>query len=529
MPTSIVFAMMNSRRKFIKNTSVSTLGIGLLPSLGSMNHLFNRPAAAGLPRSSPESQGVLSKGIRQFVAAASASGLGWHSFMLLRHGYVIAEAWWKPFDSSYTHTLYSLSKSFTSTAIGLLVKEGKLNIEDKVISFFPADLPAATDNNLQQMKVKHLLTMNTGHAEDTMPKFRASANEWTKTFLAQAVAFEPGTHFLYNTGATYMLGAIVYKITGQTLEQYLAPRLFQPLEIKGYDWEKSPQGLNTAGYGLRVKTEDIAKFGQLYLQKGQWNGKEILPEKWVAEASSYQTKSQEGNGDWSQGYGYQFWRCKPGFYRGDGAFGQFCMVMPEQDAVLAITSESWDMQKSMTTVWENLLPAIQSGTLPENKEDLSALKTDLKTLSLPVVKGSISAASASKYHGKKFILESNDFSATGLSFSFSDKACTLVVNTAQKNSTLQFGWESWLTNKDNGIYVFKVPGRIHMPSKMAGTATWVNENTLQLNARFVEAMHGDTITCIFNDDKLAVSLLNSVSEHSKTDLEKRLPLIGKMA
>ncbi len=317
--------MKNSRRSFIKTTGISTLGIGFLPAMESVNNWFAAPGAAALPRSAPELQGVLSNGIRQFIAAANASGIGWHSFMLLRHGHVIAEAWWKPFEASYTHTLYSLSKSFTSTAIGLLVKEGKLTIEDKVNSFFPADLPPSPDNNLQQMKVKHLLTMNTGHAEDTMPKLRASAIEWTKTFLAQPVAFEPGTHFLYNTGATYMLGAIVYKITGQTLEAYLAPRLFQPLGIKGWDWEKSPQGLNTAGYGLRVKTEDIAKFGQLYLQKGQWNGKEILPQSWVQEATSYQTKSQEGNGDWSQGYGYQFWRCKPGFYRGDGAFGQFAL------------------------------------------------------------------------------------------------------------------------------------------------------------------------------------------------------------
>ena len=349
-----------------------------------------------------------------------------------------------------------------------------------------------------------------------------------KTFLAQPVAFEPGTHFLYNTGATYMLGAIVYKITGQTLEAYLAPRLFQPLDITGYDWEKSPQGLNTAGYGLRVKTEDIAKFGQMYLQKGKWNGKEILTENWVNEATSYQTKSQEGNGDWSQGYGYQFWRCKPGFYRGDGAFGQFCIVMPEQDAVLAVTSESWDMQKSMTTVWENLLPAIQAGALPENNTELNALKTALKNLALPVVKGSLSSSLTSKYQDKKFMLQSNDFGATWLSFAFTKQACTLTISTSKNTVSLQFGWEEWLTNKENAVYIFPVSGRIHMPSKMAGTATWINENTLQLNARFVDAMHGDTITCSFTDNQLTVSFLNSVAEHSKTDLEKRKPLTGSM-
>ncbi|MEO5594245.1 MAG: serine hydrolase [Chitinophagaceae bacterium] len=518
--------MTNSRRNFIKTTGISTLGISLLPALGPAANFFDSSNLLNLPRSSPESQGVSSKVIRQFVEAANASGIGWHSFMFMRHGNVIAEGWWKPFEPAFRHTLYSLSKSFTSTAIGLLVKDGKLDIEDKVISFFPGETPSVPDENLKQMKIKHLLTMNTGHGEDTMPKLRASTNTWTKTFLAQPVQFEPGTHFLYNTGATYMLGAIVHKLTGETLATFLTPRLFEPLDIKGYDWETSPQGLNTAGYGLRVKTEDIAKFGQLYLQKGKWNGKEILTESWVNEATSYQTKSQEGNGDWAQGYGYQFWRCKPGFYRGDGAYGQFCIVMPQHDAVLAVTSESWDMQKSMTTAWENLLPAIQTAVLAEDKTEWAALKKDLSSLVLPVPKGSVTSTLSSKYDGKKIRLDSNDFAATEIQFDFSKDGCRMTTTTAKAITTMKFGWENWFLNKDSVLYTFPVAGRIHVPSKMAGTATWINDNTLQLNARFVEAMHGDKIICSFDGAKISVTFLNSVSENSKTDMEKRMKLTG---
>ena len=341
-------AVKTNRRKFIKTSGTSALGISFLPVINQVNALFGKGTnfSAALPRATPESQGISSKGISDFIAAANASGYSWHSFMLLRHGNVVAEGWWKPFEPEFKHSLYSLSKSFTSTAIGLLVKEGKLNIDTPVLSFFPDDAPATPDENLKQMKIKHLLTMNTGHEEDSLPKMRGSDKVWVRTFLEQPVKFEPGSHFLYDTGATYMLGAIVYKVTGETLEKYLTPRLFQPLDIKGYDWETSPQGLNTAGYGLRVKTEDIAKFGQLYLQKGKWNNQEILPETWVNTATSYQTKSQEGNADWSQGYGYLFWRCKPGFYRGDGAYGQYCIVMPDQDAVMVVTGESPDMQNS---------------------------------------------------------------------------------------------------------------------------------------------------------------------------------------
>jgi hypothetical protein len=517
---------MNSRRHFIKTTGYSALGIGLLPAWVPVNNLFDTGYAAGLPRSSPEAQGVSSEGIRKFIAAANASGVGWHSFMLLRHGHVVAEGWWKPFEASFTHTLYSLSKSFTSTAIGLLVKDGKLNIDATVGSFFPDEVPASPGEHFSQMKVRHLLSMNTGHAEDTMPKLRASNDNWTKTFLSQPVAFEPGTHFLYNTGATYMLGAIVHKITGQTLAAFLQPRLFQPLDINGYDWETSPQGLNTAGYGLRIKTEDIAKFGQLYLQQGRWNGKEILTADWVKAATSYQTKSQEGNGDWSQGYGYQFWRCKPGFYRGDGAYGQFCIVMPEQDAVMAVTSESWDMQQSMTTIWENILPAIQSGPLPANETSFSALKKELSNLTLPVTRGSLLSPISSRYQNKIFKVDNNGFGVTQTTFNFTKDACHWTTTTPNGKTTMKFGWENWLLNNDHAVYIFPVPGRIHVPSRIAGTATWINDHTLQLNARFAEAMHGDTITCNFKDDTIKISFLNSVAEHSKTDLEKRTPLSG---
>ena len=519
---------MHNRRQFIRNTSLATLGMGLLSNASFSNGVSRLPGAIGLPRSTPEQQGISSDGISKFIAAANASGIGWHSFMLLRHGHVVAEGWWKPFEPGYRHTLYSLSKSFTSTAVGLLVTEGKLDVEMPVAGFFKDELPADPSAMLQQMKVKHLLTMNTGHAEDTMPKLRASADAWTKTFLAQPVNFEPGTHFLYNTGASYMLGAIVYKLTGETLAAYLAPRLFAPLGITGYDWETSPQGLNTAGYGLRIKTEDIARFGQMYLQKGTWNGKQILPEAWVTAATSYQTKSQEGNGDWSQGYGYQFWRCKPGGYRGDGAYGQYCIVMPEHDAVLAVTSESWNMQESMNIVWQNILPAMEDQKLPENNAAARALKAALGQLVLPVPKGSTTSPTIQQYNNKTFRFSKNDFAVTAITFNFTADGCRCSISTDHGNKQINCGWENWQTNNDSALYAFPVPGRIHVPAKIAGTATWVNDNMLQIDSRFVEAMHGDTIQCQFTDSNLELTFLNSVSAHNKTELEKRRPLIASL-
>ena len=515
---------MTTRRHFVKLAGLGTLS---LATLSSSN--FQVPFAQDLPRATPESQGVDTEGILNFLQAIQVSGLEWHSFMLVRHGHVVAEGWWKPFAPEYKHTLYSLSKSFTSTAIGFLVSEGKITVNDPVLKFFPKDAPAAPGANLQAMRIKHLLTMNTGQDADTLPAIRKAEGEsWTKTFLAQPVLHEPGSHFLYNTGATYMLGAIVHSVTGQTLEEYLEPRLFKPLGIVGYDWEKSPQGLNTAGYGLRVKTEDIAKFGQFYLQKGQWQGKQLLPASWIEEATSKQTESQKGDGDWSQGYGYQFWRCKPGFYRGDGAYGQFCIVMPEQDAVLVMTSESWDLQKSMNVAYDNLLPAFAEGPLPEDTVRQGFLKKELSQLTLPVTEGSKTSPLASRYSDKSFRIDNNPYGITQLAVGLYEDSCVLKMTTHSGVEKVAFGWEKWLVNPGENKMRFPVRTRLEIPSKIAGTATWLDDNVLQLNEKFVEAIHGDRMTITFTADQVKVNLMNSVSEHVKTFPDQRPELTGTL-
>ncbi|MCA8992118.1 MAG: serine hydrolase [Planctomycetaceae bacterium] len=338
-------------------------------------------AATGLPRSTPEAQGISSESIRAFVEAADANVNSMHSFMLVRHGHVVAEGWWSPEAADKPHILWSLSKSFTSTAVGLAVAEGKLNIDDKVLKFFPEDAPENASEHLQAMRVRDLLTMSTGH--DPIPRLTQD-DVWTTKFLADPVSHKPGSTFLYNTPATYMQSAIVQKVTGETVVDYLTPRLFEPLGIENPVWDTSPQGISIGGYGLYLRTEDIAKFGQLYLQKGQWNGKQLVPADWIAMATSKQVENDKapsaGNPDWRQGYGFQFWQCRHGAYRGDGKDGQFCIVLPEQDAVIAITAKTGNMQRELDLVWEHLLPAFQNAPLPENADGNAQLATLLKSL-----------------------------------------------------------------------------------------------------------------------------------------------------
>ena len=341
----------------------------LLPALIAAALLTSLPhshAATPLPRSTPEAQGVSSRSIGEFVEAVDKIHT-LHSFMIVRHGQVIAEGWWKPEAADKPHVLWSLSKSFNSTAVGLAIAEGKFGLDDPVLKFFPADAPADhPSDNLKAMKVRDLLTMTCGH--DTESKINNNAPT-AKEFLAHPVPHQPGTHFKYNTFGSYMLSAIVTKTTGQTVLDFLKPRLFEPLGIENPKWEASPEGPSLGGYGLWLCTEDIAKFGQLYLQKGKWNGKQLLLEKWVEQATSKQVPNdQEGHAgigiDWKQGYGFQFWRCTHNAFRGDGRAGQLCVVIPEKDAVVAITADTNSFQGEMNAIWEQLLPAFGADALP---------------------------------------------------------------------------------------------------------------------------------------------------------------------
>jgi CubicO group peptidase (beta-lactamase class C family) len=344
-------------------------------------------AASSLPRSSPEAQGVSSDAVLKFIQAADKIN-NIHSIMVLRHGNVIAEAWWKPQKPDEPHVLASVSKSFNSTAVGLAIADGKLSLDDPVLKFFPNDAPANPSDNLKAMKVRHLLSMSGGH--DTEPK-RGSAGPAVKDFLAHPVVHEPGTHFQYNTMGSYVLSAIVTNVTGQTTLDYLKPRLFEPLGIENPEWPSSPEGNSLGGYGLKLRTEDMAKFGQLYLQKGKWNGKQLIPEKWIEQATSKQVDNdKEGHAkigiDWQQGYCFQFWRCTHNAFRADGAGGQLIVVMPEQDAVVVYTADGGNFQGEMNTIWNELLPAMKEKALPEDAAAQEKVKQAIAKLEVHPVK-----------------------------------------------------------------------------------------------------------------------------------------------
>jgi CubicO group peptidase (beta-lactamase class C family) len=361
----------------------------LVASIGTMILAAMPGAHGGMPllRSSPEAQGISSRAVLEFVEAADKIDT-LHSFMLVRHGQVIAEGWWKPEASDRPHVLNSVSKSFNATAVGIAIDEGKLSLDDSVLKFFPAIAPADASDNLKALKVRDLLTMSGGH--DTEPK-SANGGPSVKQFLAHPFLYEPGKHFQYNSMGSYTLSAIVTKVTGQTTLEYLKPRLFEPLGIENPQWASSPEGNSLGGSGLKICTEDIAKFGQLYLRKGEWNGKQLISPRWIEQATSKQVPNEQESHakigiDWRQGYGFQFWRCTHGAFRGDGAAGQFVVVIPDKDAVVAITADTGNMQGELDAIWDKLFPAFGAGVLPEDPSGREKLKQAISRLEAHPVK-----------------------------------------------------------------------------------------------------------------------------------------------
>ena len=500
------------------------------PLASQPNYTARLQKPASLPRSSPEQQGISSADILAFVEAADKDIDTMNSFMLIRHGHVVAEGWWAPYGPETPHILYSLSKSFTSTAVGLAIAEGKLSLDDPVLKFFPDEAPAEPSINLRAMRVRDLLRMNTGNQVEAPIRVDDPSKQgeaWVKTFLSHPVPFKPGTHFLYNSPATYMLSAIVQKVTGLTVLDYLRPRLFDPLGFKDPSWISSPQGITAGAYGLSIRTEEIARFGELYLRKGSWNGKKLLPSAWVEQATSVQTSNGSApTSDWDQGYGFQFWRSRHNSFRGDGAFGQFCLVIPELDAVVAITSGVRNMQQVMNLVWDKLLPAMKPGRLPENAAARRQLQMRLSALAVKIPNGSPSSPVAASVSGKWFVFPEPDWGIKAASFDFSAASPVLKVRTAAGETQTTIGINAW-ANNGRGSFTNGLDRFLSVPASplVAASGAWSAEKTFTVKLVLCETPFYSSLKFTFDGDRLLLDAEHNVS-FGPTKLAQRVGQIS---
>ncbi len=450
-------------------------------------------ANPGLPVSTPEAEGVSSGGILKFLDAAENGKNELHSFVIVRHGKMISKGWWKPYDGDLRHVMYSVSKSFTSTGVGLAIAENKLKLTDKVISFFPESVPDGLSPYMKGMTVQDLLKMSTGM--DTDPLFTArNSKDWPKAFMSTAVENKPGSIFKYNNMASFMLSAIVQKATGEKLVDYLKPRLFEPLGIKNFTWDDTPEGYTFGAIGLKIGSEDMAKFGQMLLQKGVWNGKQILPKSWVEEATSSQIGNDDPNNsvrkelsDWQQGYGYQFWRGRNNTFRADGLGGQFIIVIPEKDAVVVLTAAAANTQEEMNLVWDNLLPAMQDEALPVDKRASEELAKKIATLSCPVAPSTVNPGVQKSISGHKIEVAENELGIRDFNVAIKDNAARILITRGEKKYELNAGLNTWKLSPTKLTPLGAAPKSASEASNQVASAyTWTDASTLEVSMRFVE-------------------------------------------
>lgn len=474
-----------------------------------------------LDRATAESAGIPSSAILGLVDALERVA-EMHSLMVVRHGHVVAEAWWAPNGPDLNQMLFSLSKSFTSTAVGLAIAEGHFGLDDTVTSFFPDETPPDASPNLAAMNVRHLLAMCTGHTEGTVNgRLGFEGDSWVRTFLSQPVTFKPGTHFVYNTPATYMLSAILQKQTGSKLIDYLRPRLFEPLGFANPTWVEDPRGINVGGFGLEVRTEEIARFGQLYLQKGVWGGRQLIPAGWVKAATSLQIENApHENPDWAQGYGYQFWRGRHDSYRGDGAFGQYCVIVPAADLVVVITAGAEFMQRILDAIWEHLLPGLRQGELPADAAAHEALTRRLAGVRLVPRPGDASSGLEADLHGTEFAFDPNPRGLTSMRLEFEAEGGELILEERGKPETrrLAFGRGSWRNGTSDAMPEWR-------GQPLAASAAWANPRRLEIDVATYSTPFRYTLGFDFAGPEVRVSTRVNVA-FGPTDLPE---LVAKRA
>ena len=370
---------------------------------------------------SPASAGVRASGIAAFLDVIEGDDrIEPHGLIIHRHGRRIAEGYWAPHTADRCRLVYSLSKSFTGTALGLQLGEGRLSLDDLVSDHLPEFFDDDTPDATRRMRIRHIASMASGHAAETiLDAYTADPDDPVRGFLRVPPDGEPGTVWAYNQPPVLTLARILQRLAGERLVDYLRPRVLDPIGAGDLRWRQLPEGFDMGFSGVFTGLDTIARLGQLYLDDGMWNGERVLPDGWVREASSVQTPNGDWDQiDWQQGYGFQFWNSRHG-YRGDGAFGQFMVILPEHDAVIAMFSCTDEMQTVLDAMWEHLLPAFGDQALtpgPADADD-TALADRMSTLSLPTAGERLGGRAPTEMTAATFTRDpsaSSHFTVTGI-------------------------------------------------------------------------------------------------------------------
>jgi CubicO group peptidase (beta-lactamase class C family) len=450
--------------------------------------------------------GVDADAIVAFLDAVEAAELDLHSLMIHRNGKVVVEAWRWPYRADRPRNLHSVAKSFTACAIGLALEEKRFSLDDKVVSFFPDALPAVVGDWLAALTLEDLLTMRVGHGGETSgAQWRALGTSWMEAFFRIPIVEQPGGSFLYTSAASYMLSAVLSRVTGETLHDYLKPRLIEPLGITGETWDIGPDGINPGGNGLTAKTVDLLKLGILHAQNGVWEGKRLLPEHWVATATRAHVESGR--------YGYHWWTRPDGMYSAIGKFVQMALVFPAQGVTLAVTGAIKGSGRLMPYI-DRYFPAafrevFRDGPIagPAADARLKARLVEWQREDAPVAwkapylladpVGHRGGATRARTEKRRFTMQPNAQGIVALQLAFGERECTLRLTDADGEHAIVAGFDRWIEGAN------EMPGRdLHHGYRLLGSpvvarACWLDPARLQMTWIFAETAFRDTVICEF--------------------------------
>lgn len=483
----------------------------------------------GLPRATPQSRGTDPAVINAVLDALDRDGLELHSLLIWQDGALIAEGYWAPFGPDLPHMMHSATKSFTSMAVGLAVDDGLLGIDDPVMGFFPEHAGRNPDPRLARMTLRHLLTMTSGHGHGISGgAWRRLKTSWIADFLAQPLPHEPGEVFVYDSAASYMLSAIVQRATGRRVHDLLAERIFGPMGLSdALRWDIGPDGVNTGGNGLDCTSRDLLRLGILHLQGGRWNGVQLLSADWVAQATGMQLRDvvlgvfngetylgPEAQGDGApatrrEGYGFQWWRGPLGSYSANGLFGQYCIVLPHRQTVVAFTGGLRDSDRRVHDLIHGVLePALGAGGgTPEAGQRLNRRLAGLAHAHQP--QGDAAAPAPADWQGT-YLPASNDQGAESLRLDGGAGWIDLHLTDARGSHVIRAGLGQWMqsitTMTGAALHHSYEPDE---GLRVAACARWLPPQDgwarLELTWIFVETAFRDTVLCRFRAGRLRLS------------------------
>lgn len=471
-----------------------------------------------LQRSTPEQQGVPSKAlITLFDSLYHMPQTDIHSVIVMRHGKVVGEFYPAPFAPQYQHTQYSSSKTLVSLAVGMAIDENRLALADRVATFFPEYLPDSISANLAKMTVEDLLTMQSGIKPDW--GIRSRGTEWIRMFLAKPVNNVPGEVFAYDSMVTYMLSAIVQRVTGKKVLDYLKEKMFNHMNITQVNWEESPEGINTGGWGLHIQSESLAKVGQMWLDGGVWEGKQLVSEEWIRQIG---LKHANG-GDF--GYGYQVWMCGyPTAVRADGALGQYVIVVPEKDVVIVLTEASFTNGKPQRgLIWNRFLPQLADEPLPASK-DYEVLKKKQASYQLPVASGKENSPMMKKMDGKRIAVGKNKYGWKEISFRKEGSQLLMdIVKDGGISYSQPAGYKCWVTDTIAGFPPYSInpigwENGLEGPFYGAASYGW-EKNILNVKIHYVNWVTSLNLRWEFSEKAVTLYVSNNYAKNKVETIE----------